>query len=198
MELIVSTRNKDKLAELRDLLSDLGLQIRAAAEFDAIPEVEETGETLEENAFLKARAAHKATGLLSLADDTGLEIDALGGAPGVHSARFAGPDQSYDKNLLKVLADMTGIPEAERQARFRTAVAIVFPDGSEASASGMCEGMILTRPRGGGGFGYDPIFFVPETGKTFSEMNLVDKQAISHRGRAMALAKQILQQQLKQ
>ena len=193
MDLILSTRNQDKLTELRDVLAEMPFTVRSAADFDQIPEVEETGETLAENALQKARAAFIATHQLSLADDTGLEIDALDGAPGVRSARYAGEKQNYEENLLKVLADMKAVSPGARAARFRTAVAILFPDGSEAVVHGVCEGEILTRRRGEGGFGYDPIFFVPDLGKTFSEMSLADKQAISHRGRAMRRAQEILQ-----
>lgn len=192
MQLIFSSRNPDKIAELSDALRGLPLEVSGAADHPEIPDVEETGSTLEENALLKARAAHRATGRLCLADDTGLEIDALGGLPGVRSARFGGPSQDYARNVAKVLADLRAVADEDRTARFRTIVALVFPDGREELVAGECRGRILTAPRGTGGFGYDPIFFVPESGRTFAEMTLDEKQSISHRGRAMRLARAAL------
>jgi XTP/dITP diphosphohydrolase len=196
MLLVVGSRNRDKLAELRHALAGLPLEVRSAADFPEVPEVEETGATLEENALLKARAVHRATRGLALADDTGLEVAALDGAPGVRSGRFAGPDQDYARNLAKLLSMMTGVAAADRGARFRTAVAIVFPDGRERVVEGVCAGTIAEAPRGAGGFGYDPVFLVPEAGKTFAEMGLDEKDRISHRGRAMRAARAILEDYL--
>jgi XTP/dITP diphosphohydrolase len=192
MLLIVASRNPDKIAELRHALAGLDLEVRSAAEFAAVPEVEENGSTLAENALLKARAVFRATGELALADDTGLEVDALGGAPGVHSGRYAGPEQDYARNLVKLLARMEGVPEDRRSARFRTVAAIVFPDGREELVEGVCEGRILEAPRGTGGFGYDPVFLLPEVGMTFAELTLERKDRLSHRGRAMRAAREIL------
>jgi len=185
MLLVVASRNRDKLVELCHALAGLALEIRSAAEFPEVPEVAETGSTLEENALLKARAVHEATGALALADDTGLEVDALGGAPGVESARFAGPEQSYARNVEKLLTLMAGVPDERRHARFRTVIALRFPGGMEETVEGVCEGTILRERRGGGGFGYDPLFFVPALGKTFAELTLDEKNRVSHRGRAM-------------
>jgi len=196
LQLVFASRNPDKIAELCDALSDLSLDVRSAADFPEIPEVEETGDTLEENALLKARAVHAVTGGLCLADDTGLEVDALDGAPGVRSARFGGPEQSYAKNLQKLLAVLEGVEPEKRSARFRTVVALIFPDGSEELSEGICEGVILETSRGTSGFGYDPIFLDPQSGKTFAEMDLPDKQRISHRGRAMRQARIILGEKL--
>jgi XTP/dITP diphosphohydrolase len=196
LHLIFASRNADKLAELRDALRGLPIEVSSAADHPEIPEVEETGATLEENALLKARASHRATGQLCLADDTGLEIDALGGEPGVRSARYGGPSQEYARNVAKVLAAMRAVPEGQRAARFRTAVALVFPDGREEVVSGECAGRILAAPRGSGGFGYDPLFEVPELGRTFAELTLAEKQRISHRGRAMRLARRALERWL--
>lgn len=196
MHLVFASRNADKIAELRDALRGLPLEVSSANDHPEIPDVEETGATLEENALLKARAAHQATGRLCLADDTGLEIEALGGEPGVHSARYAGPAQEYARNVAKVLAAMETIPEEHRGARFRTAVALVYPDGREDVVWGECRGRIATAPRGAGGFGYDPIFEVPELGRTFAELTLAQKQAISHRGRAMARVRRALERSL--
>lgn len=192
MKLVFASHNRDKVIELQDALSDLPLEVSSARDYPQVGAVEETGDTLEENALLKARALFHATGELCLADDTGLEVKALGGAPGVRSARFGGPEQSYEKNLAKLLADMSQLPTAERGARFRTVVAIVFPDESELVMEGTCEGVILSEPRGEGGFGYDPVFFIPERSKTFAEMSLKEKQELSHRGRAMRKARSML------
>jgi XTP/dITP diphosphohydrolase len=191
--LVFATRNPYKLIELRHALAGLPLEIRAAGDFPQVPEVEETGATLRENALLKARAVHAATGELALADDTGLEVDALDGAPGVASARFAGPEQDYERNLALLLERMRGVPGSRRGARFRTVIAIHFPDGREACAEGLCEGCILEERRGSGGFGYDPVFLVPELGRTFAELSLAEKDAVSHRGRAMRAARRILE-----
>jgi XTP/dITP diphosphohydrolase len=190
--LVFASRNPDKITELAHALEGLPCEVRGAAEFPQAPEVEETGATLEENALLKARAVCRATGELTLADDTGLEVEALDGAPGVASARFAGPEQDYERNLTKLLERMAAVPVGRRGARFRTVVALCFPDGREVLAEGVCAGEILTRRRGSGGFGYDPVFYVPEAGKTFAEMSLQEKGRISHRGRAMARAREIL------
>ena len=179
--LVVATKNPDKIPEIEAVLSDVlpGLEIVRDAEF---PDVEETGATLEENALLKARSAVAATGMPSIGDDTGLEVDALGGRPGVHSARFAGPDASYADNRRKLLSELEG--EEDRSARFRTAVALVRPDRSELVVSGAVEGRITRKERGRGGFGYDPLFEVE--GQTFSEMGEEHKNRISHRARALA------------
>lgn len=193
MRLIVASRNQDKIAELRDALRGLSVEVCSAAELPEAPDVEETGSTLRENALMKARGVHKAVGGLCLADDTGLEVGALDGAPGVHSARFGGPQQSYERNVSKLLTIMEGIAEDRRGARFRTVVALIFPDGAETVVEGTCDGRILNERRGAGGFGYDPVFYVPELKKTFSEMSLPEKQRVSHRGRAMRLAREILE-----
>ncbi len=198
MHLIFASRNQDKIDELRDALRGLPLEVSSASDHPEIPDVEETGATLEANALLKARAAHRATGRLCLADDTGLEIDALGGEPGVHSARYAGPTQEYARNVAKVLAAMAAVPQDRRAARFRTAVALVYPDGREEVLFGECRGRIAAAPRGTGGFGYDPVFEVPELGRTFAEMTLAEKQGLSHRGRAMRLVRRALERWLAQ
>ena len=165
----------------------------AAGSFEILPrpadlgDVEETGETLEENARLKARAVALATGRPALADDTGLEVDALGGAPGVWSARYAGDHVTYADNVAKLLAELAGQAGGggERRARFRTVALVAWPDGQEVRADGTVEGRIATEARGAGGFGYDPVFVPDEgDGRTFAEMNADEKHAVSHRGRA--------------
>ncbi|HEX6475977.1 MAG TPA: RdgB/HAM1 family non-canonical purine NTP pyrophosphatase [Acidimicrobiales bacterium] len=179
MRLVLATANPDKVAEIADLLMNFELAPRPPA----LPEVDESGETLEDNARLKARAVVEATGEAAVADDTGLEVAALGGAPGVRSSRYAGEDASYADNVAKLLGALGGV--ADRRARFRTVALARFPDGREVLAEGAVEGVITAQPRGGGGFGYDPVF-LPEGGggRTFAEMTLEQKGTLSHRGRA--------------
>jgi XTP/dITP diphosphohydrolase len=178
--LVIGTKNPDKLAEMEAVLAESGLVGEVVRGLDW-PDVDETGASLEENALLKARAVAAATGLPSLADDTGLEVDALGGAPGVYASRFAGPDASYDDNVNLLLTRLDGV--AERSARFRTVVALVFPDGSEVTAAGVLEGEIIAERRGSGGFGYDPVFWVGD--RTLAEFEDGEKNQISHRAEAV-------------
>jgi len=192
MLLVFASRNTGKIKELRHALRDLPFDVKSATDFPAMPEVAETGATLAENAQLKARAVQALAGGIALADDTGLEVDALGGAPGVQSARFAGPEQDPVRNMTRLLERLAGVPAEQRSARFRTVIAIRFPGGDEELAEGVCEGQILAAPRGEGGFGYDPVFYVPEQGRTFAEMPLAEKDRLSHRGRAMRAARRIL------
>ncbi len=178
--LAVASKNPDKIREIEEVLGPIGLvgEIVQGLEWE---DVEETGETLEENALLKARSVCEATGLPSLADDTGLEVGALDGAPGVRTARFAGADATYADNVSKMLEVMEGV--VDRSARFRTAVALVFPDGVEVVAEGTLDGVIAVGPRGGGGFGYDPIFEIGEF--TLAELPATEKNILSHRARAI-------------
>jgi XTP/dITP diphosphohydrolase len=178
--LVVASKNPDKVSEIESLLEGTGLvtEIVRGLEWD---DVEETGSTLEENARLKARAVVEATGLPVLADDTGLEVDALGGEPGVNTARFAGESASYAENVTRMLQVMGG--RDQRSARFRTVVALGFPDGVEIVAEGTLEGRITEEARGADGFGYDPVFEVD--GKTLAEMTPEEKNALSHRARAI-------------
>jgi len=178
--LAVASKNPDKVSEIEEILGSVGLVDEIVRDL-MWEDVEETGATLEENALLKARAVVEATGLPVVADDTGLEVVALGGGPGVHTARFAGPDATYSENVEKMLAEMDGLED--RGARFRTVVALVFPDGVEMVAEGSVEGVITTAPRGSSGFGYDPIFEVD--GRTLAEMTSGEKNALSHRARAI-------------
>ena len=184
MKLVLATQNNHKKAELNSILSSLEISVLGLDEYPEISEIEETGSTLFENAFLKARTIHRITGLPSLADDTGLEVDALNGAPGVYSARFAGENPSYEENVNKLLSVMLDIPVKNRTARFRTVMAFVDSD-VELSAEGFIKGVITTRTRWENGFGYDPIF-QPERSKiTFAEMSDKEKNGISHRARAL-------------
>jgi XTP/dITP diphosphohydrolase len=183
--LVVASQNPDKIREVEEVLAGLALPIEIVRGH-RWPEVEETEETLEGNALLKARAVTEYTGLAAVADDTGLEVRALGGAPGVFTARFAGPDATYADNVAKLLAELEGV--ADRRARFRTAAALVDPAGDEVVVEGSLAGSIAMQPRGTGGFGYDPVFVVD--GRTLAEIPPVEKNAISHRARALqALAK---------
>jgi XTP/dITP diphosphohydrolase len=178
--LVVASKNPDKVEEIEGILAPLGLVGEVVKDLDW-EDVEETGVTLEENALLKARAVVEATGLPVVADDTGLEVDALDGAPGVQTARFAGDGARYEDNVAKMIAVMDG--QSDRTARFRTVVAFVFPDGVEVVADGSVEGRITEAPRGAGGFGYDPIFEID--GATLAEMSAEEKNQLSHRARAL-------------
>lgn len=178
--LVVASKNPDKVAEIEAVLAGSGLAGEIVEGLDW-PDVPETGETLEENALLKARAVVGATGLPVVADDTGLEVDALSGAPGVRTARFAGPNATYRENVVRMLQALEGTKQ--RSARFRTVVALVFPDGVEVVAEGTVEGEITEEPRGDTGFGYDPIFEVD--GRTLAEMTMEEKNRLSHRARAL-------------
>lgn len=178
--LVVASKNPDKIAEIEDVLREVGLAGEIVRGLDW-PDVEETGDTLEDNALLKARAVAEAVGLPALADDTGLEVDSLGGFPGVRTARFAGPGASYLDNVELLLETLDGV--ADRRAQFRTAVALVMPDGSEIVVDGVLDGVITESPRGDSGFGYDPVFEVED--RTLSEMGVAQKNTLSHRARAL-------------
>ncbi|HEX6299053.1 MAG TPA: RdgB/HAM1 family non-canonical purine NTP pyrophosphatase [Acidimicrobiia bacterium] len=178
--LVVASKNPDKVSEIEGILSETGLAREIVRGLDW-PEVQETGASLEENALLKARSVVGATGLPVLADDTGLEVAALDGAPGVHTARFAGEGARYEDNVAKLIEVLDG--RQDRSARFRTVVALAFPDGVEIVADGVLEGVIAERPRGGDGFGYDPVFEVD--GRTLAEMGVDEKNSLSHRARAI-------------
>lgn len=185
--LVCASANPDKVAEIAAVLADLGIELQARP--TGVGDVVEDADTLEGNARLKAVAICDATGLAALADDTGLEVDALAGAPGVRSARFAGEHASYADNTAKLLDDLDAAGAREvsaRTARFRTVVLVRRPDGTESIAEGIVEGRIATAPRGEAGFGYDPVFVPSEgDGRTFAEMTADEKHAISHRGRAL-------------
>jgi XTP/dITP diphosphohydrolase len=190
-KLLVATTNRGKREEIRALLGDLRLEIVDGDEA-SWPPIEEIGETYAENALAKARAAARATGMAALADDSGLEVDALEGAPGVHSARFAGPAATAAANNRLLLARLEGVPRAARTARFVCVAALVLTDGREIVTRGSVEGVILEAPRGDGGFGYDPLFYCPPLGATFGEAEAPAKNAVSHRAGALrALAERL-------
>jgi XTP/dITP diphosphohydrolase len=189
MKLVLASGNRGKAAELGALLAPLGWELVSQAELGVV-EVEETGATFLDNALLKARHAAAATGLPALADDSGLEVDALDGAPGVHSARYSGEHATDEENVAHLLAALAGLgveEPAARRARFRCVLVLRWPDGTELTTSGAVEGHLAAAPVGDAGFGYDPIFVPDEgDGRTFAQMTAGEKQAISHRGRALA------------
>ncbi len=197
MKLVLATNNQHKIREMKAILDGLDVEVLAKEDFDDFPDVEETGSTLEENAAIKAKAIYEFTGLPSLADDSGLEVYALDGAPGVISARYAGPGCTFADNNRKLLKELVGVPDEERGARFRCVIAIAFDDAEPILAEGRVEGRITHETRGREGFGYDPVFEVPELGRTFAEMDADKKNSMSHRGRALRKAREIIEERLK-
>jgi XTP/dITP diphosphohydrolase len=191
-ELVLATRNHDKVIELVALLGDLGITIRTLDEFPGAPDVVEDGDTCEANAVKKARAIAESTGLPAVADDTGLEVDALGGRPGVYAARYAGEDATYEDNCRKLLRELTGVPREQRTARFLTVAAIALPSDGIRVAQGTLEGVIAEEASGTLGFGYDPVFLIPELGKTLAQLPADQKNTISHRAKAFAKVREML------
>lgn len=188
---VIATNNAHKLREIRAILENDSRAFLSMEEAHIHTDPEETGATFEENALIKARAACAASGLPAMADDSGICVDALGGAPGIHSARYCpGTDRERTEFLLK---NMEAVPDGQRQGRFVSAIACVYPDGTEFTVRGECEGVILREIRGEGGFGYDPVFFSPDDGCTFAEMPQARKNEISHRARALAAMKAALE-----
>jgi XTP/dITP diphosphohydrolase len=191
-DMLLATTNQHKLGEYRAIFSALPFRLLSLHDIQLEMDVEETGTTFAENAEMKAVAYAKASGTLSLADDSGLEIDALGGAPGVYSARFGGREASYEARFRLILEQLKGFPLEKRTARFRCVIAVAEPSGYFQTVEGTIEGRIADAPRGEYGFGYDPIFLVPELGKTTAELAPAQKNRISHRGRAAQLAATLL------
>jgi XTP/dITP diphosphohydrolase len=191
-ELVLATRNRHKREELAALLGDLGITIRTLDEFPGAPDVVEDGDTCEANAIKKARAIAEFTGLPAVADDTGLEVHALGGRPGVYAARYAGEDATYEDNCRKLLQEMVGVPREQRTARFLTVAAIALPSDGVRVAQGTLEGAIAEEARGTLGFGYDPVFLIPELDKTLAQLSPDQKNTISHRAKAFTQAKDVL------
>ena len=183
MQIVLATHNKGKMSEINNLLSS-SYEVLTLDHFPNIKEIPETGKTLKENAFIKARTVFEMTGLPSLADDTGLEVEALGGEPGVFSARYAGEQASYQDNCEKLLKNMMRVPKEDREAKFRTVIAYK-DDNRELSCDGSVKGEIAQSPKGSFGFGYDSIFYYPPLEKTFAELSEEEKNSISHRGRAL-------------
>lgn len=193
-ELVLATRNRHKVEELVALLGGLGIRIRSLDEFPDAPDVVEDGVTCEANAVKKARAIAEFTGLPAVADDTGLEVDALGGRPGVYAARYAGEGATYEDNCRKLLQELAGVPRERRTARFLTVAAIALPSDGVRVAQGLLDGVIAEEASGALGFGYDPVFFVPELGKTLAQLSADHKNRISHRAKAFMQAKDLLQE----
>ena len=184
-KLLLASNNAGKLREYQTLLADLPLALTTPAREGIAIHVDETGATFVENAVIKARAHCRASGLPTLADDSGLEVDALGGAPGVHSARYAGEGASDQDRYEKLLDALRGVPDKKRTARFRCVIALALPAGEVLTAEGICEGIIAHEPRGEHGFGYDPIFYMPALGRTMAELEPAVKDRLSHRARAV-------------
>ena len=184
-EVIIATKNPGKAKEFEHIFAPRGIMVRTLLDFPEIPEVEETGSTFEENAILKAEAVSQALNKMVIGDDSGLMVDALEGKPGIYSARYAGEPKNDQNNTKKVLSELTGVPEAERTARFYCALAVAVPGQETFTVSGTCEGRILEAPRGTNGFGYDPVFFVPDKGCAMAELSADEKNNISHRANAL-------------
>jgi len=182
--LVIATRNKGKTAEIRDLLKDFPVDIKNLDDFGPIPPLEEDGKTFDENAYKKASFAAKILGLPALADDSGLLVEALDGAPGIHSARYAGENATDEQRYLKLLEEMRG--KSNRKAAFECVISIAVPTGPALTYEARCQGLITESPAGSNGFGYDPIFFYPPLNKTFAELTRKEKSRVSHRGKALA------------
>jgi len=196
LRVVVATRNRHKVREISVLLDEAGLGLEAVTIDDVAPgtELVEDEDTFEGNALAKARQASVACGLPAIADDSGIEVDALGGAPGVRSARWAGEPSDDGRNNDRMLREMANVPADQRTARYRCAAAFVDGKGAELVRSGACEGMLLSAPRGNGGFGYDPLFLIPSLGRTMAEVDLAEKNRLSHRATAFRALAQALRE----
>ena len=192
MRFVLASNNKKKLIEMREILGELGIEVLSQAEAGIATSPEETGTTFEENSVIKAEAACEASGLPSLADDSGLEVDYLNKEPGVYSARYMGEDTSYRIKNANLIERLNGVPDEQRTARFVCAIAAVLPDGTELTTRAAIEGRIDYEEKGSNGFGYDPIFYVPRFGKTTAELTEEEKNQVSHRGQALELMKKEL------
>ncbi|MEH6907253.1 XTP/dITP diphosphatase [Neobacillus drentensis] len=184
-EVIIATKNPGKAKEFEHIFSARGIVVRTLLDYPEIPEIEETGVTFEENAILKAEAVSQALGKMVIGDDSGLMVDALEGRPGIYSARYAGEPKNDQNNTDKVLSELKGLPEEKRSARFYCALAVAVPGQEPMTVSGTCEGRILEERRGTNGFGYDPVFYVPEKGVAMAELSSDEKNKISHRANAL-------------
>jgi len=196
MKFIVATKNKNKLSEIKDILKDFPFDVVSMEEVGIGDEIEENADTFEGNALLKAKAIHSKTGGYVMADDSGLCIDALGGAPGIYSARFAGENTDYQTKINKIWEMMKQSGSNSKDARFVCAIAVIDPDGKEYILRGECEGVICDKIQGNNGFGYDPVFLIPHLGKTTAQLSPEDKNKISHRGRALAKMVEMLKNEI--
>lgn len=194
MRLVLATHNRDKIQEINVLLQELPIQILTFEDFDSLPEVIEDRDTLEGNAEKKAREIYEETGLPAMADDTGLFVHALHGEPGVYSSRYAGENVTYADNRHLLLKNMEDVPLKDRDAEFRTVIALMLNEDEKFIVEGSCSGYIGFKEKGTMGFGYDPIFYLKESGKSFAELSLAEKNEISHRGRALKKIKKILEE----
>jgi len=185
MKFVVASANKGKIQEIKKVLEGTSLEVISMAEVGFNDDIDETGVTFEENAMIKAEAIARKVEAIVMADDSGLEVDALNGAPGVYSARYAGPDATDMDRVIKLLGELTEVPDDKRQGRFVSAIAVVLPDGNRFIVRGTCEGVIAREPSGSNGFGYDPVFYLPEFNSTMAELSMEEKNKISHRGRAL-------------
>ena len=192
MRILFATRNEDKIREIRSILKNLPVEISTASDFPDLPEIIEDGATCAENALKKAREVCRFTGLSALADDSGIFVEALGGAPGVYSSRFAGPDCSYADNNRKLLRKLNGIPKKKRDAYFLCIAALATPDGREFTSEGKLHGKITTESRGENGFGYDPVFELPD-GRTVAQISPEEKNRISHRAKAFRAMRRVIE-----
>ena len=185
MRIIIATGNKDKVREINEILKGTGFDAVSMKEIGIDPDIVEDADSFEGNAFIKANTVHKLTGEYVMADDSGLCIDALNGAPGIYSSRFCGEDSTYEEKFRKIFELLKDVPEDKRTAKFVCAIAVVRPDGTSFTVRGECSGVLHEKPMGEGGFGYDPIFYVPEFGMTTAQMTKEQKNSISHRGKAL-------------
>ena len=192
---IIASGNQGKLKEFKELMKDLDVEVKSLKDFPEIGDIEENGASFAENAYIKAKAVYDATGCLSIADDSGLEVDALGGAPGIYSARYAGEEKDDAANNKKLIEEMNDIPDEKRGAQFHCAIVAIDRDGHRYDAEGIVRGMILCTPQGENGFGYDPIFYLPERGMSTAELSPEDKNSISHRGNALRKMKALLEKE---
>ncbi len=191
---IIASGNKGKLKEFKELMGDLPVDVKSLADYPEIGDIEENGASFAENAYIKAKAVFDATGCLCIADDSGLEVDALDGAPGIYSARYAGEDKDDAANNAKLLAALADVPAEKRGAQFYCAIVAIDQNGKRYDAEGIVRGVILREQRGDNGFGYDPLFYVPEFDKTTAELSMDEKNAISHRGKAVRRIVEILKE----
>lgn len=198
VKIVIASNNKHKVKEIKDILKNNKITVLSMAEAGFKGDIEETGETLAENAMIKARAVRcKVKNNVIIADDTGLEVDYLAKAPGVYSARFAGPKCSYIDNNKKLLKLLKGVPKAQRTAVFRTVIAVIYPDGFEAIAEGRVTGKIAAKQAGNNGFGYDPVFYLPQMHKTYAQLDLSQKNRVSHRQKAVKNAWKMISKRMK-
>lgn len=193
-KLLIATKNPGKVNEFQALFSELGIEVQSLLDIQSTIDVKETGDTFEENARLKAEEIAHTYQVMTIADDTGLVVDALGGKPGVYSARYAGIEKNDQTNMQKVLKELTTVPMEKRTARFITVIALAIPNKTTEFVEGSCEGVIALEPKGSNGFGYDPIFYLPEYDQTMAELTSEEKNKISHRAKAMGKLKEKLSQ----